>query len=86
MKTYTFVINNHYVMHVDLENEYGFKEARALIDKECNDAWDVKFIPIIMLNRNKTKEKRSWEIKKHYIPFGMTAKVMCENWREYLYE
>ena len=82
MKTYTFILNDTDVVHVDLYNEYGYKEAVALVNKAYPEALHVRYIPVVMLNRGKAN--REYEKVKLWIPFGSTHKLEVGDWREYL--
>ena len=82
MKTYTFIINDELVVHMDMYNEYGFKEAQALVNRDYPNALHIRFIPVVMLNRG--SHNRSWEKVKIHVPFGSRSALEVDDWREYL--
>lgn len=82
MKTYTFIVNNKTVAHVDVNNNYGYREARALILKVFPSE-KVKFLPVIIIYGRKIPQPGHTNIP--FIPFGYVNTLEPENWKEYIY-
>lgn len=80
MRTYTFIVDDMITVHVDLNNIYGYSEARSLMTKFYPDN-HIKFIPIVMLNRTRNNyiEERTL-----FAPYGQVCAVRNIKWREYV--
>ncbi len=84
MRTYTFVIENRTLVHVDLHEMYGYNEARELLYK-IYPQQKIEFLPTIV---NKRMLQRAYgvshEIKTPFEPYGFVCTVDVPNWEDYV--